>query len=201
MTSPACIFGSVLALGSKELEKVYGTSTQSALFWSLAIKLTATCRLAAVSTETGLLPQSFMLTATSTGREVVAGKDPFQSRYFLDSNYVQSLFVLWRLTKSEMYRQYAWEFANAIQKHCHVQANESDGGNGGYTDIEDVNVVPTHYLIDYQSPQFLSATLKYLYLIFENDDVLPLDKWVFTDAGQPLPICGRHERYPVSACS
>ncbi len=201
MTSPACIFGSVLALGSKELEKVYGTSAQSALFWSLAIKLTATCRLAAVSTETGLLPQSFMLTTTSTGREVVAGKDPFQSRYFLDSNYVQSLFVLWRLTKSEMYRQYAWEFANAIQKHCHVQANKSDGGNGGYTDIEDVNVVPTHYLIDYQSPQFLSATLKYLYLIFEENDVLPLDKWVFTDAGQPLPICGRHERYPVSACS
>lgn len=196
MTSPACIFGAVLALGSKELEKQSGASTQSALFWSLAIKLTNTCRLAAVSTETGLLPQSFTLSLTG---EVVANKDPFQGRYFLDANYVQSLFVLWRFTKNEQYREYAWEYALAIHRHCRV-LTEDGKDDGGFTDIEDVNVVPTHYLIDYQSPQFISATLKYLYLIFEEDDVLSLDKWIFTDAGQPLPICGQHERYPVSAC-
>lgn len=202
MTSPACIFGAVLALGSKELEKQFGSSTQSVLFWSLAIELMNTCRLAALSTETGLIPQSFTLFSSVNYEEVVAKKDPFQGRYFLDANYVQSLFVLWRYTKNEQYRKYAWEYALAIQKHCSVMnENGKDDEGGGYSDIEDVNVVPTHYLIDYQSPQFISATLKYLYLIFEEDDVLPLDKWIFTDAGQALPICGQHERYPKFACS
>jgi len=35
---------------------------------------------------------------------------------------------------------------------------------------------------------FLAETLKYLYLIFSDDDVLPLDEWVLNTEAHPLKI-------------
>jgi mannosyl-oligosaccharide alpha-1,2-mannosidase len=35
---------------------------------------------------------------------------------------------------------------------------------------------------------FLAETLKYLYLLFEDHDVVPLDAWVFNTEAHPLPI-------------
>lgn len=35
---------------------------------------------------------------------------------------------------------------------------------------------------------FLAETLKYLYLIFSPDDVLPLDKYVFNTEAHPLLV-------------
>lgn len=38
---------------------------------------------------------------------------------------------------------------------------------------------------------FLAETLKYFYLLFEDDpNVLPLDQWVFNTEAHPLPIWG-----------
>lgn len=30
--------------------------------------------------------------------------------------------------------------------------------------------------------------LKYLYLLFKNEDLVPLDKWVFNTEAHPLPV-------------
>ncbi len=35
---------------------------------------------------------------------------------------------------------------------------------------------------------FMAETLKYLYLTFTDDDVLPIDQWVFTTEAHPLPV-------------
>jgi len=35
---------------------------------------------------------------------------------------------------------------------------------------------------------FLSQTLKYLYLLFSDEDQLPLHSWIFNARGHPLPI-------------
>ena len=35
---------------------------------------------------------------------------------------------------------------------------------------------------------FLAETLKYLYLIFCDDDVMSLDEWVFNTEAHPLPV-------------
>ena len=96
----------------------------------------------------------------------------------------ESYFVLYRLTKEQKYREYAWELARAIHKHCRTK--------NGYAQVRDVMEMPTTKE-DSQPPVFLSATLKYLYLTFAPDDLLPLDQWVFNTDGQPLPIC---ETYP-----
>lgn len=41
---------------------------------------------------------------------------------------------------------------------------------------------------DVQQSFFLAETLKYLYLIFCDDDVLSLDLWVLNTEAHPLPI-------------
>jgi mannosyl-oligosaccharide alpha-1,2-mannosidase len=35
---------------------------------------------------------------------------------------------------------------------------------------------------------FLGETLKYCYLLFSDDSVLPLDKWVINTEAHPLPV-------------
>lgn len=47
---------------------------------------------------------------------------------------------------------------------------------------------------------FLAETLKYFYLLFEDDpNVLPLDQWVFNTEAHPLPIWGTPADKQVSA--
>ena len=35
---------------------------------------------------------------------------------------------------------------------------------------------------------FLAETLKYLYLLFSEEDIIPLDKWVFNTEAHPFPV-------------
>jgi len=39
---------------------------------------------------------------------------------------------------------------------------------------------------DVQESFFLAETLKYLYLLFTDDDVIPLDRYVFNTEAHPL---------------
>jgi len=48
---------------------------------------------------------------------------------------------------------------------------------------------------DVQQSFFLAETLKYLYMLFSDDAVLPLDKWVINTEAHPLPIKGQHSSY------
>ena len=97
------------------------------------------------------------------------------------------------MTHNSKYREYAWQMVKAIEEHCRTES-------GGYSYIDDVNLIPTGKLFDYQPPYFLASTLKYLYLTFTDDTVLPLDQWVFNSDGQPLPICGKNSLYPKEWC-
>jgi mannosyl-oligosaccharide alpha-1,2-mannosidase len=58
---------------------------------------------------------------------------------------------------------------------------------GGYTGLRDVyQSNPSQD--DVQQSFFLAETLKYLYLTFSDDSLIPLDKWVFNTEAHPLPI-------------
>ncbi len=82
---------------------------------------------------------------------------------------------------------------------------------GGYTRIRDVYETPTEKG-NYQDVDFLAATLKYLYLTFQEEEkeqttstsspstFLSLDEWVFNERGQPLPICGQNAAYNDKLC-
>jgi mannosyl-oligosaccharide alpha-1,2-mannosidase len=57
-----------------------------------------------------------------------------------------------------------------MERHCRAEA--------GYSGIRNVYVTSVSQ-DDVQQSFFLAETLKYLYLIFTDDSVMPLDKWVF----------------------
>lgn len=106
---------------------------------------------------------------------------------------IESYFVLWRLTHDNRYREYAWAAALALHRHCRTSG-------GGYSGIHNVMSVPVSRDNTQQS-FFLAETLKYLYLIFSSDDLLPLDQWVFNTEAHPLPICGLNTAYPRPLCN
>ena len=67
----------------------------------------------------------------------------------------------------------------AIEKHCHI--------GEGYSGIRDVTTADVSH-DDVQQSFFLAETLKYLYLLFSDDSLLPLDQWAFNTEAHPLPV-------------
>lgn len=97
--------------------------------------------------------------------------------YKLRPELVESLFYSWRLTRNLRSKKVAYKILKAIKKYC-----ETDSG---YTSIRDTS----KWIViweDLQDSYFLSETLKYLYLIFSDNDVYSLDDYIFTTQAHPL---------------
>lgn len=58
---------------------------------------------------------------------------------------------------------------------------------GGYSSLQRVTENPPR-MKDKMETFFLGETLKYLYLLFSDADVLPLEKWVINTEAHPLPV-------------
>ena len=143
----------------------------------LAEDLTETFRLATQLTEKQLPPEDLKVNLYSLDRQSSLGG--FQGEA-IEAFLAESYLVLYRSNhQEEKYRDYAWELAQSIIAN----------GTSGQED-------------KLSKSMFLSATLKYLYLIFSgNETLVPMEAWVFNEAGQPLPICGADPRtYPVEKC-
>ena len=92
---------------------------------------------------------------------------PYDARYILRPETVESLFIAFRLTGNQRYRDYGWSIFQAIEKHCKVET-------GGYASILNVDENPAKFE-DKMETFFMAETLKYLYLLFSDSSVLPLD--------------------------
>ncbi|XP_008783092.1 mannosyl-oligosaccharide 1,2-alpha-mannosidase MNS3-like isoform X1 [Phoenix dactylifera] len=93
---------------------------------------------------------------------------------------VESLFVLYRITEDPKYREWGWQIFEAFEKYTKVDS-------GGYTCLDDVTTTPPRKR-DKMETFFLGETLKYLYLLFGDNNVLPLDKFVFNTEAHPFPL-------------
>lgn len=93
---------------------------------------------------------------------------------------VESLWVMWQVTRDPVYREWAWLIFRAFEKHTRVRS-------GGYASLDSVLQVPPKKR-DKMESFWLAETLKYLYLIFEERDLLPLDTFVMNTEAHPLPI-------------
>ncbi|XP_021763900.1 mannosyl-oligosaccharide 1,2-alpha-mannosidase MNS3-like isoform X1 [Chenopodium quinoa] len=92
---------------------------------------------------------------------------------------VESLFVLYRITEDPKYREWGWQIFEAFEKYTKVDS-------GGYTSLDDVTSLP--HKRDKMETFFLGETLKYLYLLFGDSNIVPLDKYVFNTEAHPIPI-------------
>ncbi|KAK8294213.1 hypothetical protein V6Z11_D06G240700 [Gossypium hirsutum] len=93
---------------------------------------------------------------------------------------VESLFVLYRITQDPKYREWGWQIFQSFEKYTKVDS-------GGYTSLNDVTTLPPQRR-DKMETFFLGETLKYLYLLFGDSSVIPLDKFVFNTEAHPFPI-------------
>ncbi|SJL08272.1 related to alpha-mannosidase [Armillaria ostoyae] len=161
--------------------------------WKSGAALIKTC-MDTHDTATGLAPEivHFRIPSDGMDQKVNAPSDwyikgarpgafpPYDARYMLRPETVESLFLAYRLSGDKKYRDYGWSIFQSIEKYCKVET-------GGYATIVNVDEVPVR-LEDKMETFLMSETLKYLYLLFDDADVLPLDEYVFNTEAHPLPI-------------
>ncbi|XP_060248961.1 mannosyl-oligosaccharide 1,2-alpha-mannosidase IB isoform X2 [Meriones unguiculatus] len=166
----ACFAGGMFALGADGSRK-----DKAGHYLELGAEIARTCHESYDRTALKLGPESFKFDGAV---EAVAVRQA-EKYYILRPEVIETYWYLWRFTHDPRYRQWGWEAALAIEKYCRV--------SGGFSGVKDVySPVPTHD--DVQQSFFLAETLKYLYLLFSGDDLLPLDHWVFNTEAHPLPV-------------
>ncbi|XP_052851611.1 mannosyl-oligosaccharide alpha-1,2-mannosidase IA [Drosophila gunungcola] len=177
MKQSDCFAGALFVLGAaatlmKHWEK----------YAQIGVGIVDTCHDRFWESSTRLGPEVFAFT-----EEAQKNIEPLQRNfYMLRPEVVESYLVLWRLTHDPKYRIWGREIVMAIEQYCRTP--------NGFTGIMDVNnrsAEPD----DVQRTFFLGATLKYLFLLFSDDDVIPLEEWVFNSAGHFLPIKGANSKY------
>lgn len=73
-----------------------------------------------------------------------------------------------------------WEVFKAFEKYTKLPE--------GYASINNVYDSSNPNFLDKMETFYLAETLKYLYLLFDDYNEIPLDKWVFNTEAHPLPI-------------
>uniref|UniRef100_A0A8I3RXP4 alpha-1,2-Mannosidase n=1 Tax=Canis lupus familiaris TaxID=9615 RepID=A0A8I3RXP4_CANLF len=166
----ACFSGGMIALGAEDAKE-----EKRAHYRELAAQITKTCHESYARSDTKLGPEAFWF---NSGREAVATQLS-ESYYILRPEVVESYMYLWRQTHNPIYREWGWEVVMALEKYCRTEA--------GFSGIQDVySSIPNHD--NKQQTFFLAETLKYLYLLFSEDDMLSLEDWVFNTEAHPLPV-------------
>jgi len=111
-----------------------------------------------------------------------------QAKYILRPETIESLFILYRITGKIQYREWGWTIFQAINKWCRTPSSFS-----GLIDTDfDLNrsANKEDNWDNGQQSFFYAETLKYLYLLFEPHQIIPLDRYVFTTEAHPIKIFG-----------
>jgi mannosyl-oligosaccharide alpha-1,2-mannosidase len=173
MDELTCFAGGMFALAAMEL----ADSGRPKEFAKIGAELTKTCYEMWAFQNTGLAPESV---------EFVEGNDFTNGpgQFLLRPETLESLFYMWRLTHEEKYRDWAWDIFSAVNQYCRVST-------GGYTGITNIDIIPPEP-DDVQQTFLFAEFFKYLYLIFSDDSLLPLNEWVLNTEAQPLRIRKRN---------
>ncbi|KAK9829091.1 hypothetical protein WJX72_003851 [[Myrmecia] bisecta] len=109
---------------------------------------------------------------------------PQDAHSLLRPETMESLFIMYRVTRDVKYREWGWHIFRAFEKYCKVDS-------GGYTNLDSVLQVPPKRR-DKMESFWLAETLKYLHLLLDDSqpEVLPLDEFVFNTEAHPMPIVG-----------
>ncbi|XP_037727824.1 mannosyl-oligosaccharide alpha-1,2-mannosidase IA isoform X1 [Drosophila subpulchrella] len=173
----ACFSGGLFALGAATRQNDYTDK-----YMEVGKGITNTCHESYIRAPTQLGPEAFRFSEAVEARALRSQ----EKYYILRPETFESYFVLWRLTHDQKYRDWGWEAVLALEKHCRTAH--------GYCGLRNVYQQEPQK-DDVQQSFFLAETLKYLYLLFSDDSVLPLDEWVFNTEAHPLPIKGANAYY------
>lgn len=130
----ACFSGGFWILGSSVLPDEMEENVE------IAEGVTQSCHESYVASATGIGPEAF----DKNGQPIKNA-----AYYILRPETIESYFYMYRLTKDNKYRDWAWEFVLALEKSCRAPF--------GYAGLKDVNTGEKN---DAQESFFLAETLK-----------------------------------------
>jgi mannosyl-oligosaccharide alpha-1,2-mannosidase len=84
---------------------------------------------------------------------------------------------MYRITGEKRYQDIAWQMFVNIDRQCRTKIS--------YAAISDVSV-DHGPKVDSSESFWMAETLKYLYLIFSEPELVSLDEWVFNTEAHPL---------------
>lgn len=198
----ACFAGGMLALGGRLVSNKTHTE--------LAEKLTGGCVWAYSNTTSGVMPETFYLQAcpslepcswdkakwhegiiqqtSSTDVESIIEEEMLQPgftkisdpRYLLRPEAIESVFVMYRVTGDEAWREHAWDMWRSIDNLTSTELANSAVHNVNLREGDQPS------LMDSMESFWMAETLKYFYLIFSDPDDLSLDEWVFNTEAHPF---------------
>jgi len=163
----SCFVAGMLAQGLYELP---GTLPEDAK--SLAADITATCR-AMYNTRSGLAPE---ILDFSKGMKHIKAGDAFS---LLRPEAVEAMYYMWYYTGDHKYRLWSHNVLQGL--------NRSARTTYGFTSMDSVDAVHPSSR-DMTESFFFAETLKYLYLIQAEPNLVPLDEFVFNTEGHPLRV-------------
>lgn len=152
---------------------------------NVAIDIAATCYRMYAESPAKLSPDAYEFvlrqnSESNSSDDVVTNIVYRNPKYILRPEVVESLFYLYRYTNDERYRDWGWEIAQAIEKETKTMS--------GFSALKNVSIMSDEGKADSMESFFIAETLKYLYLLFSDSTVLPLDEWVLTTEAHPLRI-------------
>eukprot|EP00178_Gracilaria_changii_P012424 TRINITY_DN3516_c0_g1_i1.p1 TRINITY_DN3516_c0_g1~~TRINITY_DN3516_c0_g1_i1.p1 ORF type:complete len:608 (-),score=78.39 TRINITY_DN3516_c0_g1_i1:456-2279(-) len=166
----ACYIPGMIVLGMDGLEH-HDVERREKWMW-LATELTETCHNMYEKSPSGLAGEHIRLGSNDEWR--------MSGGYNLRPEAVEAFFYMYRYTKNDKYRQYAWEVFESIEQHCKLE-------HGGYAAIRTAKSRhPKH--VDVMHSFLIAETFKYIYLTFGDEEELDLKRWVFNTEAHPLLI-------------
>lgn len=181
-----CFLPGTLALGHAHgLE----SAEQQCSHLPLALELMETCLAMYSSTSTGLSPEIVWFDEPASDGETEYGKMRIKSNdrfSLLRPETIESLFILWRVTRDQRWRDEGWKIFQAINQYARLDK----AAGAGFSSLDNVmsNAEPVGRR-DKMESFFVAETLKYLFLLFDDDDrVFPLNQVVLNTEAHPFPI-------------
>jgi len=154
-----CFAGGMLALGAKS---------------GIVDAITAEKHLKIGGDITETCYQSYVRQPSKIGPEYMRFQPNLQvgdGAYHLRPEAIESIMIMYRMTGEQKWRDKGWEMFEAIERYCRV--------DGGYASLMDVR--NPQLKDDKQESFFLAEALKYFYLLFASDTVVPMTENVAPD--------------------
>ncbi|EJD49376.1 seven-hairpin glycosidase [Auricularia subglabra TFB-10046 SS5] len=99
--------------------------------------------------------------------------------YLLRPETIESVYLLWRTTKDDVWRERGWVMWEAVERETRVAHGYASTRGLNRDKVSHSDSLPSY---------FFAETLKYYYLLFSDADPWPLDKFVFNTEAHPLPV-------------
>lgn len=165
----ACFAGGMVSLGTTARK----TDRHASRHFEIGQKFTETCMKSYDQSENGLGGESFLV--LKTGETQVSSHN-----VILRPEVIESVFYHWRFTKKQHFRDFGVRMLDNLDKFAKTEA----GYSSLFHDLK----------LDGMESFFMAETLKYLYLLFSDDSVIPLDQYVFNTEAHPFSIRGHGRR-------